>query len=974
MNRTIPATAAATAAIAASVLVGWVVDVSSLKSVVPGAVEMKANTAAGLLAAAVALWQLSKARPAPAGRAWAQAAALFVCLLGLLTLGQYVFGWDLGIDQALFTDHANRFNVLKGRMSPYTAAALACMGSALFVLLRAGPVRFAYPGALVALCIGTISTIGYGWNATELTTDAVLPPVAINTAIALIFLASGTLVAARKRSLERDLVHPAARFALTYVESKVLLGLIASFVMLLVAGGLTYRAADAFAASTQWVIHTQHVRTSLNQLKADVAAAGLAHRHYLITGQRPYLDAHRDSIQQLNEETRQLRTLLRDNPAQTKSLDELESLIGRMHAVLSNSLAVYGSAGLRPAQSVVAEGGGVQAMSRVALLIDQMLHAEDRLLGERETASANFKQYMLVTLLCTLAVAALISAALFRSIRSHMQARHSAEEDLVRAGSAAEAARRDADAANRAKGAFLAAMSHEIRTPMNGVLGLLELLSLGKLDAEQRSTLTVVRNSGQSLLRIVDDILDFSKIEAGKLELHSQPASLTQLVERVCRIYSGAASSKGLLLQGHVDPAIAAAHCFDQLRLEQVLSNFISNAIKFTDRGTVQVSVELAARHEHAQEIHLRVKDTGIGIAPEKIKQLFEPFAQAEANISTRYGGTGLGLTICRRIAELMGGKAEIASMAGVGTTATVTVTLPIAEEADLPDHPRGSRRNEETILERRRAPPSIEQAEIEGTLLLVVDDHPTNRLVLKRQLNLLGYAVETASDGRMALAIFCTRKFRAVITDCNMPEMSGYDLARSIRAFEKATGRRRVPILACTANAMPTEAAICAEAGMDDYVVKPAQLAQLARHLDNWAPLPRTADGEGHSQPAAFHATGSLIDQSLLDSITGGNLDGQVQVLGEFMRLNREDAAHLRRFVFEEPDLDQVTHYSHRIRGSSKMLGASALAAASQAIEAAARAGDMSGVQSCLSDFERELLRLDSYVGDRLGAPQDEP
>jgi signal transduction histidine kinase/CheY-like chemotaxis protein len=723
------------------------------------------------------------------------------------------------------------------------------------------------------------------------------------------------------------------------------------------------------------VNHTQQVRAALSQLEADVAGAGLAHRNYLISGQRAYLDAHRAALVLLEGDTGKLRALVSDNPQQMASLLELEPLIERMNTIMNKTASLYGSAGFQPVQGLVSDGAGMQAMRQVSLLLDRMQGAEDQLLGDREASAANFKRYMLATLLATLAVAAFLSAILFRSIRSQMQARHLAQEDLLRARSVAEQARRDADAANRAKGAFLAAMSHEIRTPMNGVLGLLELLSLGKLDAEQRSTLTVARNSGQSLLRIVDDILDFSKIEAGKLELHAQPASLSQLVDRVCRIYSGAASSKGLLLQGHVDPAVAAAHYFDQLRLEQVLNNFVSNAIKFTERGTVQVSVELAARHEQAEELHLRVKDTGIGIAADKIKQLFEPFAQAEANISTRYGGTGLGLTICKRIAELMGGRAEIASMAGVGTTATVTVTLPIAEEGTLPDHTPRSNRTEEMLLEGRRAPPTIEEAEAEGTLLLVVDDHPTNRLVLKRQLNLLGYAVETAVDGRMALATYCTRKFGAVITDCNMPEMSGYDLARGIREFENSRGRRRVPILACTANAMPSEASVCAEAGMDDYVVKPAQLAVLARHLDNWAPVPKAADGRGRAgSPAALAAQEALIDQSLLDSITGGNRQGQVQVLGDFMRHNREDAAHLRRFVFREPDLEKVTHFSHRVRGSCKMLGADALAAASHAIETAARAGDLTAVNSCFGDFERELLRLDAYVNDRFGRPHHGP
>ena len=275
-------------------------------------------------------------------------------------------------------------------------------------------------------------------------------------------------------------------------------------------------------------------------------------------------------------------------------------------------------------------------------------------------------------------------------------------------------------------------MSHEIRTPMNGVLGMLELLSLTKLDAEQRTTLEIVRESGKSLLRIIDDILDFSKIEAGKLEVRPEVASIKEVIEGVLNIYSGNASSKGLLLKPIVDPQISPAVLVDPVRLRQILNNFVSNAIKFTSQGTIEIKAELIERADGEDRVRFSVKDTGIGISAENQQRLFQPFSQAEGDTARRYGGTGLGLTICRRLADMMGGSIEMVSELGKGTTMILTLSLPIADPKDLPKtDPEGTRDLLSATTRMRRMAPSVAQAETEGTLVLLVDDHPTNRMLL---------------------------------------------------------------------------------------------------------------------------------------------------------------------------------------------------------------------------------------------------
>ena len=515
--------------------------------------------------------------------------------------------------------------------------------------------------------------------------------------------------------------------------------------------------------------------------------------------------------------------------------------------------------------------------------------------------------------------------------------------------------------ANLAKSNFLSMMSHEIRTPMNGVLGMLELLSLSNLDGHQRNTLEIVRESGKSLLRIIDDILDFSKIEAGKLEIVPEAAGVERIVANVVAIYSGNASSKGLSLAAEVDPRISPAVIVDPLRLQQILNNLVNNAIKFTSQGSVRIKAELLQRDAGRDVVRFCVTDTGIGISPEGQAALFQPFVQADKTVSSTFGGTGLGLSIADRLARMMGGSMAVESELGQGTVTMLTLPLPVTDPSKLA-RPSGTKeRIADDLVQGRRKPPSPEDAQKEGTLVLVVDDHPINRMVLMRQVGVLGYAHEAAANGSEALEMWKSGRFALVITDCNMPVMDGYALARNIRAMEKRMGRKRTTVIACTANALKGEAENCFAAGMDDYLAKPVELSRLLVKLDQWLPIPGVA-AAADSRVAAATALEAPLDRAALAQVSGGDTQLEQQIYAQFLEANQDDVALVKK-AFEARDAAMLARAAHRIKGSSRTIGANALADVAARLETTAQAQDWPALSASETSLYREVKRLTDYL-----------
>jgi signal transduction histidine kinase/FixJ family two-component response regulator len=938
--------AVASALLGFTVLIGWAYAIPSLRSVIPGAVEMKPNTAVGLIVASVALFMLNY-RPGASRVRASQVLGLAVCMLGFATFAEYVFGWQLHIDELLFRDTGNAYNAIRGRMSPLSALAFASIG----ISLIAVPIRQLQPitwfGAACVTLIGSVSLLGYLWNAVELVTDVWLPPVAVHTAFGFVLLGIGTLLSLR------DVTAAAPRHAirLQRLELKILMGFVAALLLLCIGGGFTYRAAVQFSDAAHWVSHTQEVRTSLGLLYARVVDAESVQRVYLLTGDKRFVDDSARHIARAQAEQNKLARLVADRPAQLGHLAELKQLIAKRFDGLAHGIRLYKTGGAASVHRFMASGIGVHSMEAVAKLTELMDAEEQTLLREREARLAGTRQLTLLSLLFTLAAAAGCFAVLFRSIREEMMHRERADRELRDAKEAAESA-------NRAKSTFLATMSHEIRTPMNGMFGMLELLSLTPLNHEQRTTLSVVRESGRSLQRIIDDILDFSKIEAGKLEIRPTVASVAEVIHSVRNIFSGNASSKGLLITTSIDQ-ISPALTFDAVRVQQILNNFVSNALKFTQKGSIAIKAELLEQRDRSEHVRLSVTDTGIGISEENQARLFQPFVQAPAGAAHVGLGTGLGLTICKRLAALMGGTIEMHSVLGRGTRMTLTLALPIADPNDLRSTTTAEVANDPlgAVITTRREAPTIAEAETEGTLILVVDDHPTNRRLLGHQVNTIGYAAESAENGRIALDMWRSGRFALVLTDCNMPVMDGYELTHNIRNSERERNIERTPIIACTANAGAGEAERCLAGGMDDYVSKPVRLADLLRKLDDWLPIEqRRALSVDTEQDDA--EIGCAIDRSVLAELCGGDRVEEQEVIRDFQRVNREDGPSLRRAI-EHKDIREVVRLSHKMKGASRMIGAIELTRVCDSLEQASRSNDLDAVTANLKPLEHALHRL---------------
>jgi PAS domain S-box-containing protein len=655
------------------------------------------------------------------------------------------------------------------------------------------------------------------------------------------------------------------------------------------------------------------------------------------------------------------------------------------------------------------------------------------------------------------------------------EARHAAE-DLA-------AARDGALRASKAKSEFLSTMSHEIRTPMNGVIGLTELLLETTLDHDQRELASGVKVSAENLLVIINDILDFSKIEAGKLELEEAPLDVAEVADNVGRILAATAHAKGLELLVDVHPGVPRALLGDTVRLQQVLLNLGSNAVKFTSEGEVVIRARVLDWNMERVALRFEVIDMGMGIAPADQARLFQAFSQADSSTTRRFGGTGLGLAICRQLVGLMGGKIGVISTPGEGSTFWFELSLRRDETTSSPEASGVARdlgglralvvddnstnrrilRQQLTswgveVLEATDAYEALElvagtaragktfefgvvdlnmpgmdgmelaeilkahpetakialfllssssgrlgaaeahlrgfagsltkpvrpselfdclitglnsgapeapsgqartdqpdDQEVKGMILLV-EDNKMNQLVGSKVLAKLGYAFEVANHGGEAVTAIQERHYDAVLMDCQMPEMDGYQATAEIRRIEG--NGRRTPIIAMTAAAMDGDRDLCLAAGMDDYITKPVRLETVAAVLERWAGRP-APDGPEAALPAP-PGSPSPLDQAqieLLRSLDDGEGAVLAEIIDQYLAQTVEGRNDLAR-VTGEGDAQGLVQVAHKLRGASANVGAVVLAEICSELEVQGRGGRLEGTAGLVERFDAEFGR----------------
>ncbi len=520
-------------------------------------------------------------------------------------------------------------------------------------------------------------------------------------------------------------------------------------------------------------------------------------------------------------------------------------------------------------------------------------------------------------------------------------ARKQTEEAAQRAAEAAEAA-------SRAKSEFLANMSHEIRTPLNGILGMTELTLETHLTAEQREYLELVKLSADSLLIIINDILDFSKIEAGKLELDAEIFDIRRLLATTLKPLELRAREKGVALTWVVDSRVPDRLEGDSVRLRQVMTNLAGNAVKFTEQGSVSVGAELISSDSRTALLRLSVRDTGIGIPRNKQEIIFYAFAQADGSTTRKYGGTGLGLAVTRKIVEMMGGETSLESEPGRGSTFCVTLpfAIPAAAPASRSEIAAGSRASAEVA--------SAGAVSAGATRVLLAEDNPTNQKLVLYLLQRLGYHdIEVVNDGKQALAAVEKSgldQFSLALMDLQMPEMNGFEATAAIREMERES-KHHLPIIALTAHAMKGDMERCLQAGMDGYISKPIRREEFLETIGRFLPSPPKV------HPATARKSGILDIPDVL-----AQLEDDGVVLGELAEIFLQNTPCLLEQIsgaISEHDQAALDRAVHALKGSLASFGSVAAFNAVSLLEECTRAKDKTETWQAYDALAFEIERL---------------
>lgn len=489
--------------------------------------------------------------------------------------------------------------------------------------------------------------------------------------------------------------------------------------------------------------------------------------------------------------------------------------------------------------------------------------------------------------------------------------------------------------ASRSKTEFLASMSHEIRTPLNSIIGMAEVLSETSLSSEQQKFVSIFRSAGESLLEIINDILDLSKIEAGQTELEAIDFHLSSLLDSVVSILSVRATEQNTRIAIHIAPSVPDAISGDPTRLRQILINLLGNSLKFTENGSVDISVQTNAK----ETLLFSVEDNGIGIPPEKQKIIFESFTQADSLTTRKYGGTGLGLTICQKLVTMMGGKIWLESTADLGSTFFFTYPFQNATSSPQPAAEKQTQPISCTLLPTAR--------------LLLVDDNEDNRNLIRLYLRDTPFIIDTAENGKEAVDAFCHNSYDLVFMDIEMPLMDGYEATEKIRQWEHNMGRPATPIIALTAHAFVRFRNKCLDVGCSDYLTKPVRKNTLLQTIYSHLHIQEDAETTDKKQEAPAMEQDNREHPHII-------LDAKIRkLIPRFLENKKADIVRMRETLRADRH-EELKKQAHTVKGTSWMYGFKLLGDNCLKLEKAAAAGDRKLAEELITEV---AVYLDTVI-----------